>query len=80
MRNLKWFNGLSDEDKKVLKGDLVTARPALERLQELLEVEHKEIVSSMVNKKSFSLDWKHYQASMIGELKAIETLQKLIKE
>ena len=78
--NLKWFKGLDAEEEKRLRGDLAAAKPALRRLQVLLQAEYLETVSAMQKKSNFSLDWKHYQASKIGELNALETLQQLIKE
>ena len=78
--NLKWVKGLSEEQRKILKQDLIIARPALERLYELLDAEHKEVISAMQNKNAFSLNWKHYQASLIGELNAIDKVKQLIKD
>ena len=56
-------------------------KPHLQFAQPLSShAEHKEVISAMQNKNAFSLNWKHYQASLIGELNAIDKVKQLIKD
>ena len=78
--NLKWTKDLKEGEMKQMKADLVTARPVLEKLHALLEAEKLAVIAEMQSKTTFTLETSDFLLSKIGELNAIDTVKKLIKE
>ena len=73
--NLKWFKGLDEHNKKLVKQDILAARPAFKRLLILLEEEHATIVNKIETKYSMN-----NHKVQVAELRAMTKLINLIKE
>ena len=77
MSNSAWYAGLSEQEKQELKASLAAARPALDRLAQILE-KKKTIIEDKRTSRScyFMPAWKQYQADCNGNIRALkETLQ-----
>lgn len=78
--DLKWFAGLSDQERKELKQQLIESRNVLERLDKILNKALKDSVEEMSKKDKFFMPaWSEYTAHALGEQEALRTVIKLLK-
>lgn len=80
--NLKWYNGLkTDQEKAEFKARLLSSKPVLEKLTELLEAELERSLVELSKKDKFYLPaYSEYLAHSLGEQEALRTVINLLKE
>lgn len=78
--NIKWFKGLDEQQKKEMKVQILESRLVLDRLAKLLREELEESVTDMAKKEHFYMpSWSEYQASRLGEQRALRKAIELIE-
>lgn len=79
--NLKWTKGLDKEQQEEMKIALKEARLVIERLKVILQEELDVSVVDMAKKDNFFMPaWPEYQASKLGEQRALRKVIELIEE
>ncbi len=75
-----WLRGLTEQDKEELRTSILAARPAFDRLLELVQ-EKQSLTETKRRARStyFMPSWKSYQADCNGYLRALEELKQLIQ-
>lgn len=76
----QWTKNLSDpKDKERFQSSILGSRPVLERLQELLDEEEKDLDSSELKEATYDTpSWAYLQAHKNGQRSMIRKIKTLI--
>ena len=79
--NVKWFASLSEKEKEELKADLQAAKPALRRLERLIQDKIDENDRRQLDRSSYdNASWPYFQSDCLGYRRACSEIDKLIAE
>ena len=76
----KWTNGITKkEDKDDLRKRIESSKDVLDRLKVMLEIELESSVKEASSEENFSMpSWSEYQASKLGEQRALRAVIDLL--
>ena len=78
--NLRWFKGIPEKDKGVMKARIMESHDVLTQLTILLNEDLYKSYADMAATSSYERPaWSEYQASKLGEQKYIRKMIDLLK-
>jgi hypothetical protein len=76
---LRWFKNLKESDKAVVKTQIKSSKPVLDRLAYLLQEDLEDSLRYMASRNNFDdPSWDNRMAHYLGEQSALRSILKLI--